>query len=115
MTGMASLALAAFSCGQPLTDTRDGRTYATVELGGLCWMARNLDHGREASAEDRTPCGRGKDLLRPRPAELRRLRRPLHVEPGEGRVPRRLAPAGTREDWEAMPTSSWVPPPRARG
>jgi N-sulfoglucosamine sulfohydrolase len=51
MTGMASLALAAFSCGQPLTDTRDGRTYATVETGGLCWMASNLDHGREGAPD----------------------------------------------------------------
>jgi N-sulfoglucosamine sulfohydrolase len=52
MTGLAAAALAAFSCGLPLTDVRDGRSYPTVELGGRCWTARNLDHGRAASAED---------------------------------------------------------------
>ena len=34
-----------FICGNPLLDSRDGRYYNTVELGGMCWMAQNLNYG----------------------------------------------------------------------
>ncbi len=34
-----------FSCGNPMKDVRDNKTYPTVSLGGHCWMAANLDHG----------------------------------------------------------------------
>jgi len=40
----------AFSCGQLLTDIRDGKTYPTVLLGTQCWMQKNLDHGIMTSA-----------------------------------------------------------------
>lgn len=36
---------AAFTCGGIWTDIRDGRSYPTVEIGGRCWFAANLDHG----------------------------------------------------------------------
>jgi len=28
-----------FTCGEPLTDTRDGQTYNTVQIGNQCWMS----------------------------------------------------------------------------
>ena len=32
-------------CGQPFTDTRNGKTYNTVLIGSQCWMAQNLNIG----------------------------------------------------------------------
>ncbi|MDD4554177.1 MAG: fibrobacter succinogenes major paralogous domain-containing protein [Bacteroidales bacterium] len=34
-----------FSCGQLITDARDGKTYNTVLIGSQCWMAHNLNIG----------------------------------------------------------------------
>ncbi len=37
--------LSDWACGALLEDVRDGRTYPTLAIGGLCWMASNLDVG----------------------------------------------------------------------
>ncbi|MEI6901362.1 MAG: FISUMP domain-containing protein, partial [Bacteroidota bacterium] len=35
----------AFTCGNNLTDIRDGKSYPTVQIGSQCWMAANLNYG----------------------------------------------------------------------
>jgi uncharacterized protein (TIGR02145 family) len=34
-----------FNCGDVLVDSRDGQSYATVQIGTQCWMAENLNIG----------------------------------------------------------------------
>ncbi len=65
MSALAGLLLLAASCGTPMVDARDGRSYPTVAIGGQCWMALNLDHGvvvadampRDASAVEKSCYG----------------------------------------------------------
>ncbi len=65
MSALAGLLLLAASCGTPIVDARDGRSYPTVAVGGQCWMALNLDHGvvvpdarpRDASAVEKSCYG----------------------------------------------------------
>jgi uncharacterized protein (TIGR02145 family) len=35
----------AFICDNTMTDIRDNKQYATVKIGGQCWMADNLNYG----------------------------------------------------------------------
>ncbi|MCX6282484.1 MAG: hypothetical protein NTU51_11040 [Bacteroidetes bacterium] len=44
------LSSALFSCGQTMTDARDGKTYTTVRLGTQCWMETNLNFGNQLTA-----------------------------------------------------------------
>ena len=34
-----------WSCGQSITDSRDGKVYATVLIGSQCWMAQHINYG----------------------------------------------------------------------
>ncbi|NTW31442.1 MAG: hypothetical protein HGB12_02245 [Bacteroidetes bacterium] len=34
-----------FTCGNTLTDSRDSKTYSTVQIGDQCWMAQNMNYG----------------------------------------------------------------------
>lgn len=34
-----------WTCGQPITDTRDNKIYNTVQIGNQCWMSQNLNAG----------------------------------------------------------------------
>jgi len=36
-------------CGQPITDPRDGNTYATINIGGRCWMAEDFRYASKNS------------------------------------------------------------------
>ena len=48
----------AFTCGNNLTDIRDGKSYATVQIGGQCWFAANLNFGTmiASSSHQRDNC-----------------------------------------------------------
>lgn len=47
-----------FKCGNELIDDRDGKKYATVQIGNQCWMAENLNIGKRIDgAGDQTNNG----------------------------------------------------------
>jgi uncharacterized protein (TIGR02145 family) len=39
------LPLPVFTCGNNLTDIRDNKSYPTIQIGGQCWIAANLNYG----------------------------------------------------------------------
>ena len=39
-----------WSCGSPITDTRDGQLYETAQYGTMCWMAENLNIGTKITS-----------------------------------------------------------------
>jgi uncharacterized protein (TIGR02145 family) len=39
-----------FFCGQTLSDPRDGKNYATVQIGSQCWMKENMNVGTMISS-----------------------------------------------------------------
>jgi uncharacterized protein (TIGR02145 family) len=44
-----------WTCGSPVTDIRDGRSYNTVQIGTQCWMKQNLNIGTKiAGASNQT-------------------------------------------------------------
>jgi len=47
-----TVSVSGFICGSILTDTRDGNTYSTVQIGSQCWMASNLDYGTLISSNN---------------------------------------------------------------
>jgi uncharacterized protein (TIGR02145 family) len=47
-----------FTCGQNFVDNRDGQIYPTVEIGGKCWFAKNMNIGTMVnSSQDQTSTG----------------------------------------------------------
>jgi uncharacterized protein (TIGR02145 family) len=34
------------TCGTPINDVRDGKTYNTIQIGSQCWMSQNLNIGQ---------------------------------------------------------------------
>jgi uncharacterized protein (TIGR02145 family) len=58
-----------FTCGSTLTDIRDNKTYATVQIGSQCWMAEDLNYGIEipVTQDQRDNCIPEKYSLHPLP------------------------------------------------
>jgi len=44
-SGKSSQVPGIWSCGKPITDTRDGQNYPSVQIGTQCWLARNMNIG----------------------------------------------------------------------
>ena len=42
----------AFTCGNNLTDIRDGKVYPTVQFSSQCWMASNLNYGNRVPSTE---------------------------------------------------------------
>ncbi len=47
--GAGSAAAPAFICGEDLVDGRDNQIYTTVQIGGQCWMAENINVGTQTA------------------------------------------------------------------
>src|SRR3989344_806977 len=43
--GQVKLSVVPWACGDTLTDDRDSKTYATVQIGSQCWMAEYINVG----------------------------------------------------------------------
>ncbi|MDR0982706.1 MAG: fibrobacter succinogenes major paralogous domain-containing protein, partial [Culturomica sp.] len=43
-----------FACGDCFTDTRDGQSYPTVQIGAQCWMTKNMNIGTLVASSDYT-------------------------------------------------------------
>jgi uncharacterized protein (TIGR02145 family) len=46
-THIINYPLSIVNCGSPITDIRDNKVYATVQIGSQCWMAEDLNYGTE--------------------------------------------------------------------
>ncbi|MBU1350155.1 hypothetical protein KKH19_03555, partial [Patescibacteria group bacterium] len=52
---------APWACGSSITDSRDSKTYATVEIGTQCWMKQNMNIGTRiaGTSNQGTGCAAG--------------------------------------------------------
>jgi uncharacterized protein (TIGR02145 family) len=59
-----------FTCSNPVTDIRDNKVYATVQINTQCWMAADLDYGTTvtSSAMQRDNCQPEKYCFQDNPA-----------------------------------------------
>ncbi len=48
-----------FVCGNPLVDSRNGKSYNTVQVGSQCWMAQNLNVGTRMTPPNWIPVQNG--------------------------------------------------------
>lgn len=49
-----------WTCGQPFIDTRDGKSYTTINIGGQCWMSQNFDYNTNGSMCYSNNCSLGR-------------------------------------------------------
>jgi uncharacterized protein (TIGR02145 family) len=68
-THIINYPLSIVNCGSPITDIRDNKVYATVQIGSQCWMAEDLNYGIEipVTQDQRDNCISEKYSLHPSP------------------------------------------------
>ncbi|MFH1159528.1 MAG: PKD-like domain-containing protein [bacterium] len=99
-----------FTCGEPLTDIRNNRSYPTVQIGTQCWFAANLNYGVDipATIHQRDNCLPEKYLL---PSSLFPLPSALYqwdevMDYSESPGVKGLCPPGwhipTENDWSTL-------------
>lgn len=111
---------AAWPCGEPLLDARDGKSYPTLALGGLCWMGKNLDVGERIdmsaaqSATDRIQkyCYGDDDAMCERFGGLYQWDHAMQYTEAEGATG--ICPLGWRiatdRDWKALEIAAGMEP-----